>query len=711
MYLIYSTRPKNESKHYNVHIDAYEKQSLAYRASWQIPVTFSFLPVHRISTQLIIPSRNNVSKNCSPNRCVHGQCTQYVGDTNVRFCRCHQGWSGRDCSISHTCICSNDSLCVGVAANNRSVCVCPLGKFGPRCLLKQMACQDAPCLNDGHCVPMDEHVPSENKFFCMCPEGFRGDRCEIPNIKIVVSFHKDILLLQTMHAHLIQTFDDQIPRRTTKHMKIPIDDNSVTVYSSHPFHILVVELVQHEYYLAVLRKTLSASTTVSSTINRSHRCPHISEIFNETFARLDLLRRIKYYHLPCEKYLSQLVSCFFDDIHLCFCTGSGHQRLANCLEFDHRMKFDCLGQNACENGGSCYFDNQNCPQSSICQCSECFYGSRCQFSTKGFGLSLDAILGYQIRPHVTLLHQSLIIQVSAILTMIMFVIGIVNSVLCLMTFQGKKQREIGCGLYLLGMSITSLLAMTMFTLKFWFLIFSQMALIKNRSFLNFQCTFMDFLVRICLGMDQWLNGCVAIERAITVMKGVSFDRKRSKQIAKWIILTMILLTISIVISDPIYRRLIDGDEERIWCVVSYPPWLEVFNSAVHIFHTVVPCLINLISALTIIITIARRRATVHTHRTYINHLREQFEEHKQLLIAPCVLITLTIPRLVLALTSGCMRSAHNPWLFLVGYFISFIPVLMTFVAFVLPSQVYKKEFYESIRRYRKALQQRLSFNS
>jgi hypothetical protein len=545
-------------------------------------------------------------------------------------------------------------------------------------------------------------------------EGFRGDRCEIPNIEILISFDKDLGLPQSMLAHLIQAFDDEIPKRTTRSKKIPIDRHSVTIYSSHPFHVLFVELLRTHYYVTYIQKTYNESKRVTKTINSSHRCLHIREVFNETFAELHLLRRIKYYHVPCQKGYSSQVSCFFDDVHLCFCTDDGHQRLVNCLEFDHRMAFDCHGQSICENGGSCYSDNPNCPQASICQCQDCFYGIRCQFNTKGFGLSLDAILGYHIRPDTSLVHQSLIIQVTVTITMVMFIIGLINSILCIITFQNKKQRDIGCGIYLLGLSINSLLAMTMFTLKFWLLVLSQMALITNRSFLQFQCTSIDFFVRSCLSIDQWLNACVAIERAITVVQGVNFSKSKSKQTAKRIIVMVIILTMSSVSYDPIHRRLIDdndGDEERTWCVVSYPPLLDVFNSAVHIFHVVVPCLINFISALIIIVTISRQRATVQTNQTYRNHLLKQFKEHKQLLIAPFVLITLTVPRLVLALTSDCMRSVRNPWLFLIGYLVSFIPPLLTFVVFVLPSDTYKTEFFKSIARYRKAIQQCFRRNS
>jgi hypothetical protein len=74
-------------------------------------------------------------------------------------------------------------------------------------------------------------------------------------------------------------------------------------------------------------------------INPSDRCQHIIEIFNKTFFELHLIRRIKYYHLPCQ--ISTLnLSCFYDDIHICLCYNY-KQRLANCFEFNHNMTFDC----------------------------------------------------------------------------------------------------------------------------------------------------------------------------------------------------------------------------------------------------------------------------------------------------------------------------------------------------------------------------------
>ncbi|CAF4271808.1 unnamed protein product [Rotaria sordida] len=125
--------------------------------------------------------------------------------------------------------------------------------------------------------------------------------------------------------------------------------------------------------------------------------------------KLHPLRRIKYYQLPCQKR-SPLLSCFYDDNHFCFCNDYDHQCLTNCFEFNHGIEHNCFGQSNCENGAHCLQDKATCPQSSICVCPKCFYGARCQFTSNLFDLSLDAILGYYIQPHINIEHQPSIVQ-------------------------------------------------------------------------------------------------------------------------------------------------------------------------------------------------------------------------------------------------------------------------------------------------------------
>jgi hypothetical protein len=325
-------------------------------------------------------------------------------------------------------------------------------------------------------------------------------------------------------------------------------------------------------------------------------------------------------------------------------------------------------------------------------------------TTNGFSLSLDAILGYHIHPNRNILNQSSALLISSILSTIIIFGGIINGILSLITFKNKKTRESGCGIYLLCSSIISLLTMIIFTLKFLILVISQMGSITNRSFLNVQCILIDFILRFCLTMDQWLTACVSIERAFITKKGISFNKKKTKLVAKWTIFTLLLITSITNIHDPIYRSLFeqnDDDEKRLWCIINYPSTARIINLIMTVFHFIVPFIINVIAAITIIIINARQRAALQNKQKFKEILNEQIQKHKNLLIGPCVLIILGIPRLIISFASGCMKSANDSWLFLLGYFISLIPPTLTFILYVLPSSVYKEEFRTAIIKYRK----------
>jgi hypothetical protein len=297
-----------------------------------------------------------------------------------------------------------------------------------------------------------------------------------------------------------------------------------------------------------------------------------------------------------------------------------------------------------------------------------------------------------------------IVQTSIALAIIFIIIGFLNGILAIITFRKKSAREVGCGLYLLGSSITTLLITMMFGLKFWILILAQMGIIVNRSFLSFQCHLIEFLFRCCFVLDQWFNACVAIERAITTVQGTRFNKLKSKQIARIVIITLLIIILATNIHDPIYRRLIDeenDDEKRTWCIVTYPSRLQTFNSFMYTFHLLVPFIINLISAIILITKKSQQLSTIHTRRTYRQLLRKQCQQHKHLFISPIVLVILAIPRLIISFARKCMKSADDSWLFLFGYFISLIPPILTFVVFVLPSKFYMRELRKSLIQYQR----------
>ena len=216
LYLLYSTRPKDPTKEYFIHIDIYEKTTLNYRASFIKSIDFPFLPVHRLVYLLYIPPINDQKKDCLDKQCQNGKCIEYAHDpTNQTFCQCDQGWSGQYCTIPYQCQCSSSALCLGKLANNRSLCVCPTYKIGPRCLINNPVCQNITCSGNGQCIPLDDYGQSTKKFICICKKGFFGDRCETSLTKLMMLFDQTISLPSVIFIHFIEVKINAEPVRTT----------------------------------------------------------------------------------------------------------------------------------------------------------------------------------------------------------------------------------------------------------------------------------------------------------------------------------------------------------------------------------------------------------------------------------------------------------------------------------------------------------------
>ncbi|CAF1061423.1 unnamed protein product [Rotaria sordida] len=687
IYLLYSTRPKEIMKNYSVRIDVFVTRTLEYRASWIFPLEFSFLPVHRLAVQLLIPMATTRLKNCSI-KCGHGQCTKYE-NSNDAFCRCDKGWSGIQCLRNHNeCNCPLDSICIGPR-----MCLCPFSRYGKYFLLTQSICSDETCNNNGICVPAD-YRSIRKQWSCICNEGYSGKQCTRRDRKIIVSFH-GILIPSSILVHFIHAPGNKPHTRITVFKKIPLDQNSAIIYTSSPFHLVIIEF-SHRYHLILVRASdLSTNRTVSIDVTSSHQCESIEYLLNHNILQLELLSRIKYYHLPCQQRLD--LTCFYDSIHMCLCN---HKRHANCFEFNHNMIYDCHGINYCQNQAHCFQDNATCPTTSMCVCPECYYGTHCQLTTKGLSLSLDAILGYQIRPHVPFIHQPLVVKISAMVTMTMFALSFINGCLSILTFKAKRLREVGCGWYLFILSIVSLFTISMLTLKFWLLVVIQMSIISNRSFLFIQCILIEFLLQSCLRLNDWLSSCVSMERAIIIIKGINFNKDKSRQRARWVIIGRFILTIGTTVHDPIHRYLLhDIEEQRTWCLVNYSGYLRTVDLIMNFCHFIIPFSINVIATLIIIITAARKRSIVQRQVPYKQHLRKQFREHRHLLISSMILVIWVLPRLIISFLSDCMKSARDPYLFLIIYYASFIPPTFVFVIFVLPSQTYRDEFVKSTNSF------------
>ncbi|CAF0757007.1 unnamed protein product [Adineta steineri] len=347
---------------------------------------------------------------------------------------------------------------------------------------------------------------------------------------------------------------------------------------------------------------------------------------------------------------------------------------------------------------------------------KCIIGGSCNSQTKGIGITLDDILRYEIKRNMTLKNQPLLVRISVALTMIMLIMGLINSILSLLTFQNADLRKVGCGIYLLASSITSFLTISMFTINFWFILLTQTNSSINLSVRRGGCISIEPILKLFLYFDTWLNACVAIERAINVYQGISFNKEKSKRLARWIIFILPFCIIATIIHEPLHRNIFEypvqekdtfGEPKIIeihrWCVINYSSAVQDYNTAILFIHLIGPFIANLFSALFIIFGTARQRSLAQTNQNYIAHIREQLREHKQLVISPAILLVLSMPRLIISLLSGCVKVSDKPWLYLLAYFISFTPSILVFVVFVVPSELYLKTLKESLKTWQRRI--------
>ncbi|CAF1503226.1 unnamed protein product [Adineta ricciae] len=545
IYLLYPDKPKNSSINYSIRIDLFNKMTLTYLGSWNFSIPFPFLPVNRISTQLFIPNTKQFESSCSLDCGNHGKCVRYINKNEFYFCRCDQGYSGLKCNIKENCSCSLDSYCL-----TSTICICALNKFGQKCYLNNSICQlgNNPCENNGQCIPIDDRIGLK-KFTCLCKEDFNGERCE-NKIKNIIDIEFDGNLIKSDSAvivHLITRFENDNPQHTTLLKKIKYGQKRIEIYVTISFHIVFIEPVnEKQFYLVIIREEFIQSEYIHTKLLSNQQCLFIDNLLNITLKSYSYYHRIKYYPLLCRQ--NKQLMCFYDEYYMCLCDLD---RFSNCFTFNHNITYNCQGQHQCENGGKCVQDNATCPVVSFCVCQDdCSYGTKCQFSTNGFILSLDYILSYHIKPEISFSQQPLIIKISTVIVIIMFVFGLINGILSILTFSTQKTRDVGSGLYLLFCSWISILIVIVLLMKYCQLILFQMLIFKNSRLFKINCILLDMILKVLIAANDWLDGCVSIERIIIIIKGISFNKVRSRKLAKWIILTVIIVTILTHLHDP-----------------------------------------------------------------------------------------------------------------------------------------------------------------
>ena len=156
---------------------------------------------------------------------------------------------------------------------------------------------------------------------------------------------------------------------------------------------------------------------------------------------------MKLYHLPCRH--DHDLRCFFDQYRICLCIRSHN---SNCLLFNHD-RGDC---DYCQNDALCLRQNSNEDQWIFtCLCQKCSYGSLCQFFSANYFITLDMLIGTEMKTeNISFNQQSTIVYLKLIFLIILLLFSLIFNTISMIVFSSKKLRQVGCDLYLLYSTIS-----------------------------------------------------------------------------------------------------------------------------------------------------------------------------------------------------------------------------------------------------------------
>jgi hypothetical protein len=439
------------------------------------------------------------------------------------------------------------------------------------------------------------------------------------------------------------------------------------------------------YYLVALIE--GNRSLLHTTLSPSYYCPHVSERLDPTILAYPWLRRVKIYH----KFFRD-VKCFYDEIYMCLVDDQG---MPDCMNFNHGIN-NCSSSVYCENGGRCLQSKRLGRSTFSCVCRECFYGSFCQLTISAYSLTLDSIIGAEIVSDISLVNQPISIKIFMTLAVLILIIGLTSNLCSALTFSSKTIRQYGCGCYLFILSIVSQITLCVFFARFVYLLVTQIGVVYN----EFSCMFFDFLLYLLLAFCDWLTACVACERTVSVLKGTSFDKKKSVKVVKFVVPSIFMILILTSVHQVFNRTLISDprSDTRQWCVIRYrQPWLQTYEIVFNLFNNIIPFLFNFISAIVLLISFSRSKRVVGKEK-YRTILKKNIHQHKDLLISPIIMVAFKLPELVVILALKCIKARWQLYTAAITYYCALIPIACTFLIFVSPASSYMKEFNDKRKK-------------
>jgi hypothetical protein len=431
--------------------------------------------------------------------------------------------------------------------------------------------------------------------------------------------------------------------------------------------IIVVKLysnTQSEIYLISIQIDVE-SINGTTELTETNRCAHVQTLFPSNEGNEIISFK---YHDLCIQNPSLL--CFVDEIYLCICEED-HNR-TDCFSYDHNLD-QC---SSCLSGGQCLKEDR-WKSDFVCLCSRCYYGSLCQFSINGIGFTLDSLI---------ILINRIIQIIYLVFAFLICLIGGIFNYATLITFKRPNLRKLSMGIYMIILSLISQYSLFSLIMKIILILFD---LLMN----DLSCKIISFMHSVSIRCSFWLTSWIAIERVCYVLFPYSMVLKKPRVATIIICITLFIVSVMHVHEVIFYKKLIDLNGQSA-CVIDFPSKIRLYDRVNVLLHYLIPFCIQILSITVLIILAARSRSRTSNNRDpLIEYIKRQFKSQKELYIPPSVIIVSGLPQIILSFSFACLELVRwQQHLLLVAYFLSFVPQLLGFILFVLPSSNYLKEF-------------------
>jgi len=320
----------------------------------------------------------------------------------------------------------------------------------------------------------------------------------------------------------------------------------------------------------------------------------------------------------------------------------------------------------------------------------CVTGDLCQFSLKRFSVSFKWLIE---KTHWGKIHL--------VAPIIFLTIGFVFNCLTIATMSKQKARSTGVGVFLLLTSIISQFLLVLFVIRVTYLQFLRQISTNNLTNVIL-CKGLPYMMSSMSYLSSWLMAFVSVERAFVIQVSITYHFFRSPKAAIIIFILTCMCVFGSLYKQIEQYKLIIHPNSNMWCIQEISLNHQTLFQVLSVVHQFIPFIINILSAVVIIITVGRSKAASHHLPQHVS-VAEQARKRIDLLLGPFICFITQLPQLTMLFLNPCTYD-NNQWfshVALIAYYITFAPHISLFFMYIVPSPLYKELFMTTMRRQKR----------